>query len=314
MTVESMPAAQLGDLIRHRARILVVDDQPMNIRVLHQLLAKDYEVFMATSGAEAIPFCEHTPPDLVLLDVIMPEMDGLEVCKRLKASSRTASIPVMFITASTTPESEDACWDAGGVDFVTKPINPSTLKRRVQAQLMLKFQADDLRQLAYVDGLTGISNRRTLEELLAREWQRSRRSGHRVTAIMLDVDHFKRYNDRYGHLAGDDCLRQIAQVMKVICRRAYDIVGRYGGEEFCCVLPEANPKYARAVADRILSSVYNLHIPHAGNDDKEFVTVSIGVAHMLPTGENNPNDLLALADGQLYAAKMAGRNCVVSAE
>lgn len=300
-----------GESMQPRARILVVDDQPLNIRSLHQLLAKDYEIFMATSGADAIPFCENTPPDLVLLDVFMPDMDGLEVCKRLKNNSRTASIPVIFVTASSTPEGEDACWDAGCVDFVTKPINPSTLRRRVQAQLTLKFQADELRQMAYVDGLTGISNRRTLEELLAREWQRSRRNKQKVTALMIDVDNFKRFNDLYGHLAGDDCLRQIAEVMRVICRRSYDIVGRYGGEEFCCVLPEATPNYALQVAERILTSVYSLQIPHQGNDGKEFVTVSIGVASLLPDGLRNASDLLAKADGELYAAKLAGRNCAM---
>ena len=149
----------------HRERLLVVDDQPMNIRALHEIFAATHDVFMATSGEQALAFCRATPPDLVLLDVVMPQMSGLEVCRRLKQDPETALIPVIFVTALDDPaEEEAACWKAGGVDFITKPINAQTTRNRVRAHLTLKRQADVLRRLAWIDGLTGLANKRQFDE------------------------------------------------------------------------------------------------------------------------------------------------------
>lgn len=297
-----------------RARILLVDDEPLNLRVLQQILFMDYEVFMATCGAQAIPFCESTPPDLVLLDLFMPEMDGIAVCKQLKASPATAQIPVIFVTSSRDPMEEVACWDAGGNDFVNWPINPITLTHRIRAQLTLKFHTDHLRQLAYIDALTGVSNRLMLEQKLALEWRRSRRNVQKLAVIMIDIDFFKRYNDHYGHLAGDECLRQIAQSIRAICRRPHDLVVRFGGEEFCCFLPETDAPAALVLAEKILQRIAGLQIPHAGSLCHDKVTASLGIADIIPSDMVAAETLLELADQQLYRAKMAGRNCICCAD
>lgn len=292
-----------------RPRILLVDDEPLNLRVLQQILYMDYEVFMATSGVQAIPFCEASPPDLVLLDLLMPEMDGVAVCKKLKSSAVTAQIPVIFITNSREPMEEVACWDAGGNDFVNWPINPITLGHRIRAQLALKFQTDHLRQMVYLDALTGVYNRLMLDEKLPLEWRRSRRNSQKLAVIMIDIDFFKRYNDYYGHIAGDDCLRKVAQTIRTVCRRPHDLVVRFGGEEFCCFLPETDVAAAYVLAERILLRISVLQIPHAGSLCSEYVTVSLGVADIMPTETIEGEALLELADQQLYRAKIAGRNC-----
>jgi len=293
-----------------RPRILLVDDEPLNLRVLQQILYMDYEVFMATSGVQAIPFCEATPPDLVLLDLLMPEMDGVAVCKKLKATPTTSQIPVIFITSSREPMEEIACWDAGGNDFVNWPINPITLGHRIRAQLTLKFHTDHLRQLVYVDALTGVYNRLMLEEKLPLEWRRSRRNSQKLSVIMIDIDFFKRFNDYYGHIAGDDCLRKIAQAIRAVCRRPHDLVVRFGGEEFCCFLPETDAAAALVLAEKILQRISILQLPHAGSLCSEHVTASLGVAEIMPTETVEAETLLELADQQLYRAKIAGRNCI----
>lgn len=295
-----------------RARILVVDDQPDSIRILHQMLATDYDVFMTTSGEQALPFCQKTPPDLVLLDVSMPDIDGLQVCALLKQDADTREIPVIFVTAGISDEIEADCWGVGGVDFVTKPVNALTLRHRIRAQLSLKFQADQLRKMAYIDGLTGISNRRNLEDRLALEWRRSQRNGRELAAIMVDVDHFKAYNDHYGHAQGDECLIKVARALSEACSRPHDIVARYGGEEFCCLLPETNLAGAMKIAMAIEKILGFMHIEHAGSAVAPIVTVSMGVAAMVPD-EQSPSVLLNMADGQLYAAKQAGRNRIHAA-
>jgi PleD family two-component response regulator len=234
-----------------RERLLVVDDQPMNIRALHDIFAATHDVFMATSGEQALAFCRATPPDLVLLDVVMPQMSGLEVCRRLKQDPETAPIPVIFVTALDNPEEEEACWTAGGVDFITKPINAQTTRHRVRAHLTLKRQADVLRRLAWIDGLTGLANKRQFDERWIHEWKRCRRDGLSLAVATIDIDNFKAYNDTYGHLPGDDCLRSVALALRNSLARPGDFAARTGGEEFTCVMPEADVEGARLIASRI---------------------------------------------------------------
>ncbi|HEY0661143.1 MAG TPA: diguanylate cyclase [Lysobacter sp.] len=296
-----------------RARLLVVDDQPINIRVLHEIFSVDHDVFMATSGEQALAFCRETPPDLVLLDVVMPQMDGLEVCRALKREPETASIPVIFVTGLDDPREEAACWDAGGVDFITKPINAQTVRNRVRAHLTLKQQSDLLRRMAWIDGLTGVANRRQFDERLLREWQRCRRAGQHFSAAIIDIDFFKPYNDTYGHLAGDDCLRRVAAAIVQGLSRPGDLVARTGGEEFTCLLPEAELSGARVVAERIERAVRALCIPHAASELGK-VTVSIGIASADPETETDKTaeELLERADRGLYRAKRMGRGRVCS--
>ncbi|MDP3439897.1 MAG: diguanylate cyclase, partial [Azonexus sp.] len=246
-----------------RPRLLVVDDQPINIQTLYQIFHADHEVFVATGGAQALAFCrDNPPPDLILLDVVMPDMDGIEVCRRLNADPALADIPVIFITACSEPADETGALEAGGVDFIAKPVNPAVVRARVKTHLTLKAQADLLRSLVFVDGLTGVANRRRFDETLQIEWRRCRRSDAPLTLLMIDIDHFKRYNDHYGHQTGDACLQKIAATLKACLKRAHDLVARYGGEEFVAILPATDLPGAYAIAERMRKAVEALNIPN----------------------------------------------------
>lgn len=295
----------------HRAQLLVVDDQPINIRLIHKIFADDHEVFMAASGEQALAFCRRTPPDLILLDVVMPDISGLEVCRALKQAPDTASIPVIFVTALNNPDEEAACWNAGAVDFITKPINAQTTRNRVRAHLMLKYQSDVLRRLAWIDGLTGVANRRQFDERMLREWKRCRRDGVPLAAAVIDIDYFKAFNDTYGHLAGDDCLRRVAQAAEAALQRPADFIARTGGEEFTCVLPDTDAAGAMQIAERIATRIRALQIPHLGSATGD-VTVSIGIAAAAGPMDHAVETLLHRADAALYAAKHHGRAQVVA--
>ncbi len=317
MMPSDFPPAALPALLplSERPRLLIVDDQPINIQALHQLFQADHEVFMATSGEQALAFCRDNPlPDLILLDVVMPGMDGIEVCRRLKADAALADIPIIFVTARSEPAEETRALEAGGVDFIAKPVNPAVVRARVRTHLTLKAQSDLLRSLVFVDGLTGVANRRRFDEALRDEWQHCRRAGTALTLLMIDIDHFKRYNDRYGHLVGDACLKRIAAVLQAGLRRACDVVARYGGEEFACLLPECDQPAGRAKAGELCAAVAALDIPHADSPTAQRVTLSVGVATLRPNGVNDPTALVAAADAALYEAKRAGRNRVVASD
>ena len=304
-------AAPGANLATKKARILLVDDQAVNIHMVHQMFVDEYQVFMATSGQQALAFCASTPPDLILLDVAMPGMNGLEVCCALKQQASTASIPIIFLTSLDTSEAENACWDSGADDFVSKPVNPRTLQKRVRAHLTLKNQTDLLRQQAFIDGLTGVANRRQFDEQLAREWSSCGRSNSPLSLAMLDIDYFKRYNDSYGHQQGDLCLHTIATAIGKNIQREGDLFARYGGEEFCIVLPRTELKDSIHIIQSVEKLVRALKIPHQSAIDSEIVTVSIGLASLIPQKNQSATDLVALADKQLYHAKDKGRGRVM---
>ena len=293
-----------------RARLLVVDDQPINIQVMNQIFAEQYQVFMATSGQQALDFCHRTPPDLVLLDIVMPGMDGYEVCTALKAAPDTCDIPVIFVTAHTDATQETRGLEVGAVDFISKPVNPAVVRARVKTQLILKCQSDLMRRLVFLDGLTGVFNRRYFDQQLTTEMTRAVRALKPLALIMLDVDFFKRFNDHYGHQAGDDCLRQVAQTLKASLRRPADLVARYGGEEFACVLPETEFEQAMTMARELEADVRQKAIAHSHSDVAPVITVSLGVAGFTASASGDATALLALADAQLYLAKASGRGCV----
>lgn len=296
-----------------RGRILVADDQPANLMLLYQLLSHEYELLAATGGEQALELCRQELPDLVLLDVVMPDVDGLEVCRRMKRDDDLAAIPVVFVTAGTSDTQENACWEAGGADFVHKPVNPNTLRRRVRSHLQLKWQFDALQALAFKDGLTGLANRRHVDERVAEEWRRCGRAAMSLAILMIDVDHFKRYNDHYGHQAGDACLMALAGALSGAINRPGDLVGRFGGEEFICVLPETDATGVGLIAGRVVAAVAALRMPHAASGVARFVTVSIGGAFTIPAG-GEATKLVQQADAALYAAKSKGRAQVVVAD
>ncbi|MFO1264363.1 MAG: diguanylate cyclase [Rhodoferax sp.] len=312
MTTSSTMDTLLGNPHR-KPKLLVVDDQPINIQVMHQVFGNDYQVFMATSGAQALSLCQSNPPDLVLLDIVMPGMDGFEVCTQLKANEATRNIPVIFITAHTDPAQETHGLSLGAVDFITKPITPAVVQARVRTHLTLKFQSDLLRNLAFLDGLTGVFNRRYFDQQLGVEWARASRSGTPFSLIMLDVDHFKAFNDHYGHQAGDDCLREIAASLKSCLKRPGDLVARYGGEEFACILPDTPFDDAMALAQDMEGRVRALQIAHAVSNVAAVVTASLGVGTRTLYATADALSLIRLADDQLYKAKENGRGRVCGA-
>jgi diguanylate cyclase (GGDEF)-like protein len=293
-----------------RPRLLVVDDQAANIQVLYRVFEADHQVLMATDGEQALAAALRHQPDLILLDVVMPGMDGHTVCARLKASPDTRDIPVLFITAHSDPEQETKALAMGAVDFIPKPINPDVVRARVKTHLTLKRQADQLRHMAFMDGLTGTFNRRLFDDRLAMEWSRAVREQRSLGLALIDVDFFKAYNDHYGHQAGDDALVAVAGALKGAGRRPADVIARYGGEEFACLLPDTDVAGALLVANRMREAVFKLGLHHAGSSVAEVVTFSAGVAVVQPDGNQAPATLLKLADEQLYRAKALGRNQV----
>ena len=289
----------------NKGQILVVDDEPTNIEILLDIFEDDYDIIAAVDGVQALELAQNERPDLILLDVMMPGMNGYEVCAHLKQEPNTADIPVIFITGLGEEQAETQGLDAGAVDYVTKPINPKIVRRRVSNHIELKKARDLLAQLAVTDGLTGLANRRCFDQVIDLEKRRLRRgSGGCLSLIMLDVDYFKKFNDTYGHVAGDNCLRAVGETIKTTVNRAADLAARYGGEEFACILPATPLAGAIDLAERIRKGVADLNIPHEASSSAPFVTISLGVA--MVTSESDERDIASMvtaADAMLYQAK-----------
>jgi diguanylate cyclase (GGDEF)-like protein len=289
-----------------RPKLLVIDDQPINIRLLHEVLRNEFEIFMAMDGVQAIRKAQSLSPDIILLDIVMPGMDGYEVCERLKSAPETADIPIIFVTSHFDESEEVRGFEMGAADFIHKPINPIITRARIHNQLALRQQKEMLRSIASLDGLTGIANRRKFDEELQTGWLQCARNQLPVSVLMIDVDLFKQYNDRYGHQMGDKCLQSVAVTIKNSLQRPCDLVARYGGEEFVCLLPDSNLSGSVFIAEKVLASVRDLAIEHI-DSGHDVVTVSIGVACVIPKPEGSPVKLVEAADQALYVSKNNGR-------
>lgn len=296
------------DLPATQASILVIDDSEAVVELLTLLLADMAKVSSASDGTTGLALAIKSQPDLILLDVSLPGIDGFEVCRRLKADPATAGIPVLFVTAGDDEASELAGFDSGAVDFIGKPLRPAIVRARVQTHLALRQQAMQLQVLAQRDGLTGIANRRHLNHQLEQEVARHRRLGSPLSVLILDIDHFKHYNDTLGHVAGDDCLQQVARSLEGAMRRPGELIARYGGEEFVAILPDTNDAQAARSADWIRENLDALALPHPGSPVAPRVTASIGICSGVPGPETSSADFLQHADRALYAAKESGRN------
>jgi diguanylate cyclase (GGDEF)-like protein len=306
-------------------QVLIVDDDPGTIVLLSRILAGVAQLRFATCGADALLLARACPPDLVLLDAQMPVMDGFEVCKAMRADPLLANVAVIFVTAHHEPGFEVSGFELGAVDFITKPVTAALVLARDKAQLRVKHLGDELRRIATIDELTGVANRRRFDELLQREWQRARRSGDPLSLLMIDVDHFKCFNDRHGHPAGDRCLRAVAQALASACSRPADLVARYGGEEFAVLLPQTPRIGAEHMAQGVLEAVAALAIVPGDPNDGDRLSVSVGASTSrmqstptgllvdCPAGEHEAaatdacHDLVHAADVALYCAKHAGR-------
>jgi diguanylate cyclase (GGDEF)-like protein len=298
-----------------RATLLIVDDQPANIHALAKLLKDDYRIITATSAAKALELARRDPtPDLILLDILMPEQDGYAICRELKADETTHAIPVIFVTALDQAQDEAKGLQLGAADYISKPFNPAIVRARVHNQVSLKLKTDLLEQIALQDGLTEIPNRRYFDRKLAQEWNRQPRHQQPLSLLMIDIDHFKPYNDHYGHGAGDGCLRRVAQALQEVPARSADLVARYGGEEFVALLPDTDAVGARAVAEEMRAAVHALAIAHAYSPVSDHITLSIGGSTHQPPSQHPAMDAEALkraADQALYQAKTQGRDRVV---
>ena len=305
-------------------KALVVDDSRV-MRVATRVVMErlGMEVIDAEDGLRAIERFREERPDMVLIDVRMPGMDGYDVVRELRKLT-TDWVPIIFVSAIEQEHGVEKAIEAGGDDFLTKPVNPVVLEAKIRAlrrldgmrrELVavserLREANEQLDRLSHQDGLTNLGNRRLFDLLLMRELGTARREAHAVSLLFADVDHFKAYNDRYGHVAGDECLKRIADALTACCHRSADVATRYGGEEFALILPDTDEEGARAVAASILHAVRALAIEHAGSTTAQCVTVSIGVNSLVPQPETTAGMLLAGADEALYGAKGAGRNCI----
>lgn len=290
--------------------ILVVDDEPINIQALGNLLKEDYRIRIANNGEKALAIIQDDRqplPDLILLDIQMRGIDGYEVCRHLKEDPKTNTIAIIFVTARDATSDEEYGLNLGAVDYIIKPFNPPIVRARVRTHMNLKRKTDLLEQYALLDGLTGIPNRRHFDQAFEIEQRRSLRDNQPLSVVMIDIDHFKLFNDHYGHGAGDQCLQKVATTLNVNLLRPADQVFRYGGEEFIVLLPNTDAQGAVDLAERLRIAVEDLAIRHQYSNTVPIVTLSLGTATLNPP-DTSSIPVLKHADEALYAAKKAGRN------
>ncbi|MCX5828269.1 MAG: diguanylate cyclase [Deltaproteobacteria bacterium] len=270
--------------------------------------------------------------DLIIMDIVMPEIDGIEACRRIKKDDRFEDVPIIMITALADKGILQSAFDAGAMDYIAKPVDKLELIARVRSSLRLKDEMENrrererelivmsrklaaanqvLQRLSMLDGLTGIPNRRRFDEVLAYEWKQAMRSKQPLSLVMIDIDHFKAFNDHYGHLTGDDCLKQVALAMSSILKRPTDILARYGGEEFVAILPFTASDGATAIATAMRTCVEDLAVPHDYSSAASRVTISMGIATLVPRRGMTAAMLISAADQALYEAKAGGRNRIV---
>lgn len=325
-------------------RILVVDESEQSLAELESTFVSRGLTNLATarSAEEAMGLlevsgngqpAEELDCDLILMNIAMPGLDGIETCKLIKGDERTRDVPVIMTTSRQDFESLRQAFEAGAMDYLTKPINDVELMARVNSALALKAEIDrrkareqelleitamlskanqELKRLSSLDGLTGVANRRLFDDTLDIEWRRAVRSQTDLALVMMDIDHFKLYNDHYGHQAGDECLKKVARALQTCLRRPADLLARYGGEEFVALLPETDQAGAGLLAEHARLAVQNLAIPHADSPVAKMVTISLGTASTIPRNGREAEELVQAADQALYQAKNQGRNQVAA--
>ncbi|WP_295383852.1 diguanylate cyclase [uncultured Thiodictyon sp.] len=289
-----------------RPKVLVVDSEPTRSQGAGYGIGTDCEVYTAADGSTTIALCTQAPPDLLLLDDEVPGTDALQLLGQLKSSQSLRDIPVILITAHTDSDQETAYLDAGAVDFVTKPVNPSVLRSRVTTHLLLQFQSDQLRTMAFRDRLTGAYSRRYFEEQIGIECGRAQRDGTALSLLLIAIDHFSAYHDYYGPQAGEDALRLVARILESQLHRPGDLVARYSDEQFVCLLPVTDFEPTMQLGEKVEKAVRARGIGHASSAAAPVVTVSIGVATRRRATDGGAEAFLRLADEQLGQAKARG--------
>ena len=289
--------------------VLIVDDEQMSRMLLESILESVFTCFTAESGEEAIACCKANLPDLVLLDMNMPDINGLDVCTALKASPETNHIPVIFVTSTMDIDSENACWEVGASDFVMKPVNASTLTHRIKTHLQNKLRTEFLEMMTFHDQLTGLYNRMYLTNEIPLLIKQVARDKSTVGAIMIDIDYFKLFNDTYGHLEGDICLQKVAQIVSDTVKRPKDAVIRFGGEEFLVILPYIDHQGTKLVANQLVEAVADAKISHGkGIENRVSISAGFAVWKACDVVEEDVAALIEEADISLFEAKELGRN------
>jgi diguanylate cyclase (GGDEF)-like protein len=289
--------------------LLIVDDDRSNLMMLSHMLQQDYTVRVASNGASAVRIAEKYLPDLILLDILMPDMDGYQVFSALQNLDKAADIPVIFITGLNNSIDEKRGLKLGAVDYISKPFDDMVVKLRIQHQIQIINQLRTIEHLSMMDQLTGIPNRRNFDNRLLVEWGRAKRENIPISLLMVDVDHFKAYNDTFGHQQGDQALCIVARVLAQTLHRTSDFIARWGGEEFVSLLPNTDSDGSLTIAERIRENVAAAEIS-CDNGYITNLTVSIGIFTQTPGMSCSIDELLLRADKALYEAKNTGRNKV----
>ena len=293
--------------------ILITDDEKFNLDVLGNILSPFYNLLISRNGTRALELAKQNAPDLILLDVMMPDMTGFEVISKLKESEDTANIPVIFITGLTDPADEEKGFFLGAVDYITKPFVKAIVKARVNTHIKIIDQMRTIERLGLIDPLTKVSNRRGFENRFNAEWGRAIREQSPISFMLMDIDKFKNYNDTYGHHQGDVALKTFAEIASQTINRSTDFVARWGGEEFVILLPNTNTDGASEIAENVRKNVEATTVPTEDGAITR-MTVSIGVNTVIPNADTSAADFMSKADKALYEAKESGRNRVVLCE
>jgi len=292
-------------------KLLIVDDENANLKILSHILGGDYTIYTASSGASAIEKAKDFKPDLILLDILMPEMDGYETLSAIKSTMEIHKIPVIFITGLDSVEDEEKGLSLDAADYITKPFSAPIVKLRVRNQIQIVNQLRTIERLSMIDQLTNIPNRRSFDNRLHVEWKQAVREQIPISLLLMDLDRFKSLNDSYGHQQGDIILKKVSEIFTKSLRRPADFTARWGGEEFIVLLPNTPLEGALEVAESIRSEVEKTPIFFSDGTEVR-ITISIGAASSMPGQTTSMQNFISEADNALYKAKNLGRNRVVS--
>lgn len=288
--------------------ILIVDDEPVNIQLLSRILSAEYKLYAAKDGVTALQMAKEHRPDLILLDIIMPDIDGLQVLAQVKENDEISDIPVIFITGLDSPEDEEKGLALDAADYIYKPFKDSVVRLRVRNQIKIINAMRTIEKLNNTDQLTGVANRRAFDANLMKSWRRAVRDNTPISVVMATIDLFNRYNDTYGYLQGDSCLSIVAKALEGALENGEHMVARWSGEGFVVLMPKADGDMAKNLAEKLRGVVAGTPLDFEG--EPHHVTLSIGVNTVVPTPETDMGLFIMYADEALYEAKRKGRNCV----